>query len=216
MDWARPGRIAIAVEMTLWVTAAACLASLACAAVIAWHASRAADQFHPSIQPASSSATENSLASGTSSPRTQSKTPPEAVTSGSVIGRVEIPALRLSVPITAGVDPDSLLRGVGHIDGTALPGGLGTVGLAGHRDTYLRPLERVAVGMDIRLVVKTGVYHYHIDRWEIVTPEKVEVLSIRSEPELALITCYPFRFIGPAPRRFVVHAHLVSVEADSR
>jgi sortase A len=69
--------------------------------------------------------------------------------------------------------------------------------------------------MDIRLVVQTGVYHYHVDRWEIVTPEKVEVLSIRSQPELALITCYPFHFIGPAPKRFVIHAHLVSVAADS-
>lgn len=214
MDWARPGRITIAVEMTLWVTAAACLLTLTCAAVIAWHASRAADQVQHSFQSASSFSAKSSLASTTSSLPTQGKTPSETVTSGVVIGRVEIPALKLSVPITDGVDTDSLLKGVGHIDGTALPGGLGTVGLAGHRDTYLRPLERVAVGMDIRLAVRTGIYHYHIDRWEIVSPEKVEVLSIRSQPELALITCYPFHFIGPAPRRFVVHAHLVSAAAD--
>ena len=215
IDLTRPGRIAIGVEMTLWAIAAPCAVSLTCAIVIALHASRAADQLQPSIA-ASESITDSSPASAQSSPQTQNKTLSEATTSGTVIGRVEIPALKLSVPITNGVETDSLLKGVGHIDGTALPGGLGTVGLAGHRDTYLRPLERVAVGMDIRLVVRAGIYHYKVDSWEIVSPEKVEVLSIRSQPALALITCYPFHFIGHAPRRFVVYAHLVSVAGDTR
>ena len=60
---------------------------------------------------------------------------------GDVIGLLEIRPLGLSVPITAGVESSSLLRGVGHVEGTALPGGLGTLGLAGHRDTYFRPLR---------------------------------------------------------------------------
>lgn len=134
---------------------------------------------------------------------------------GAILGRVQIRALGLDVPIVGGIENSSLLKGVGHIEGTAYPGGLGTVGLAGHRDTYLRPLEQVAVGMDIRLVDRTGMYHYQVDRWEIVTPEHVDVLSIRSQPELVLITCYPFHFIGAAPERFVVHAHLVSVAPES-
>ena len=133
---------------------------------------------------------------------------------GEVIGRVEIPALGLNVPITSGVETTSLLRGVGRVNGTAYPGGLGTVGLAGHRDTYLRPLEGAAVGMDIKLIDKQGTFHYHLDSWEIVTPEQVEVLLIRTRPELALITCYPFHYVGAAPKRFVIHAHLVSVAAE--
>ncbi len=131
-----------------------------------------------------------------------------------MVGRLEIPALGLQVPITPGIDALDLTRGVGHIQGTAMPGGLGTVGLAGHRDTYLRALRRVALGMDIKLVDQHGVYHYTVDRTEIVTPDQVQVLAIGDKPKLVLITCYPFDYVGAAPRRFVVHADLVSVSPD--
>lgn len=132
-----------------------------------------------------------------------------------VIGRLDIPKLALSVPIISGYGSSSLLRGVGHIPGTAFPGGLGTVGLAGHRDTYFRPLRRIAPGMEIRLTGKSGVYHYEVDSTEIVKPEQVSVLKIESRPALTLITCYPFVFIGHAPRRFIVHAHLLSAAPDA-
>ena len=132
-----------------------------------------------------------------------------------VIARLEIPRLGLAVPVMADYDPNSLLRGVGHIHGTAMPGGLGTMGLAGHRDTYFRPLRRIAPKMDIRVVDATGMYHYQVDSTEVVTPEQVEVLDIRMRPELTLITCYPFDFIGAAPKRFIVHAHLISVSPDA-
>jgi sortase A len=136
--------------------------------------------------------------------------------SGTVIGRVDIPRLRLSVAVLEDDQSKSLLRGLGHVRGTAELGGLGTVGLAGHRDTFLRPLRRIAPGMEIRATAATGVYHYIVDSTEIVTPETVEVLAVRSRPELTLITCYPFNYVGAAPKRFVVHAHLVSVAPDEK
>lgn len=132
-----------------------------------------------------------------------------------VIGRLEIPQIELSVPVMADYDPNSLLRGVGHIHGTAVPGGLGTMGLAGHRDTYFRPLSRIEPKMDVRIVDGTGTYHYQVDSTEIVAPEQVEVLDIRDRPELTLITCYPFHYVGAAPKRFIVHAHLLSVTPDA-
>jgi sortase A len=134
--------------------------------------------------------------------------------SGSVIGRVDIPQLRLSVAVLEDDQSKSLLRGLGHVRGTAEFGGLGTVGLAGHRDTFLRPLRKVTAGMEIRATDTTGVYHYIVDSTEIVAPEAVDVLAIRSRPEFILITCYPFTYLGAAPRRFIVHAHLVSVAPD--
>ena len=134
---------------------------------------------------------------------------------GVVIGRLDIPQLSLSVPVMADFDPNSLLRGVGHIHGTAVPGGLGTMGLAGHRDTYFRPLRRITPKMDIQVADGSGVYHYQVDSTEVVMPEQVEVLEIRSRPELTLITCYPFDYIGAAPKRFIVHAHLLSVSPDA-
>jgi sortase A len=131
-----------------------------------------------------------------------------------VIGRLEIPALRFSVPITADFDAASLRRGVGYVRGTAMLGGLGTVGLVGHRDSFFRPLRQVAAGMEIRLADKTGRYRYSIDGTEVVNPETVEVLDVTNRPELTLVTCFPFDYVGRAPKRFIVHAHLLSVAPE--
>ena len=134
----------------------------------------------------------------------------------SVIGQLEVPRLGISVPILSDYQASSLLKGVGHVPGTAMPGGLGTLGLAGHRDTYFRPLRNVKKDMDIRVADADGVYHYSVDSTEVVTPENVEVLDIRNRPELTLVTCYPFYYVGAAPRRFIVHAHLVSALPDPK
>jgi sortase A len=131
-----------------------------------------------------------------------------------VMGRLEIPELALSVPILSDYETASLLEGVGHIPGTAMPGGLGTLGLAGHRDTYFRPLAKIKPKMDIRVVDRDGIYHYSVDSTEIVKPEEVRVLDIRSRPELALVTCYPFHYVGAAPLRFIVHARLMSASPE--
>jgi sortase A len=135
--------------------------------------------------------------------------------SGSVIARVEIPRLHLSVAVLEDDQAKSLLRGLGHLHGTAQLGGLGTVALASHRDTFVRPLRKVTPGMQIYTSTKAGVFLYLVDSTEIVLPESVDVLDIRSRPELILITCYPFDFLGAAPKRFVVHAHLVSVAPET-
>ncbi len=132
----------------------------------------------------------------------------------SVVGRLEIPALKLSVPILSDDDPSSLMKGVGHIPGTATLGGLGNAGLAGHRDMYLRPLRGISARMEIRATDHTGRYRYQVDSTEIVTPDQVRVLDIGSRPELTLVTCYPFYYVGNAPKRFIVHAHLISAMPD--
>ena len=129
----------------------------------------------------------------------------------SIIGRLEIPAIKLSVPVVNDYDTAALLRGVGRIGGTALPGGLGNFVVAGHRDTFFRPLRHIERGMEMRVVTAEGAYRYQVDRTEIVTPDQVDVLDIGSRPEMTLITCFPFDYIGAAPRRFVVHAHLLSL-----
>lgn len=133
------------------------------------------------------------------------------VVPGQVFGRLSIPALGLSVPVLEDDSTASLLRGVGHIRGTAMPGGLGTVALAGHRDTFLRPLERLRLHTRIDLSRGGATYRYVVDSTEIVYPSAVRVLDTVNTPELVLITCYPFHYIGAAPRRFIVHAHLVSL-----
>ena len=132
-----------------------------------------------------------------------------------VLGQLAIPALGLRVPVMDDDDTDSLLRGIGHIRGTAMPGGLGTVGLAGHRDTFLRPLAKIMPHMMIEVSRGPDVYRYLVDRTEIVHPEQVQVLDTQNTPELVLVTCYPFHYIGAAPLRFIVHAHLLSLAPET-
>jgi len=168
---------------------------------------------------AQESATTIRAASPTASQDAQQEIVPEngpepANNPAAVIGRLEIPQIALSVPITASISQEGLLRGAGHVPGTALAGGLGTIGIAGHRDTFFRPLRRIRPGMQIKVVGAAGAYRYRVDSTEIVDPEEVKVLDIASRPMLTLITCYPFNYIGAAPRRFIVHAHLLSVAPD--
>ena len=127
-----------------------------------------------------------------------------------VLGRLEIPALGLTTPIVDDADTRSLLRGAGHIRGTALPGGLGNFVIAAHRDTFFRPLSGIKPGMRIRVVTPDDTYTYIVDATKIVSPEDVYVLDIGNVPQMTLITCYPFHYIGAAPKRFTVQAHLSS------
>src|SRR5271155_3199377 len=122
--------------------------------------------------------------------------------SGSTLGRIEIERLGISVMILEGTEAKTLRRSVGHIVGTALPGEFGNVGLAGHRDTFFRGLRDIQMGDEISLTTLGGLYHYRVKSMEIVPPEDIGVLNNSGGSELTLVTCYPFDFIGPAPKRF--------------
>jgi sortase A len=134
---------------------------------------------------------------------------PAAVPDG-LIGRIEIPRLLLSVVVVEGVDKTALRRAVGHIPGTALPGDAGNVGLAGHRDTFFRPLKDVRIKDEIQVSTLRGLFKYEVVSLRIVDPENVGVLAPSGENVLTLVTCYPFYFVGPAPKRWIVRAKQVS------
>jgi LPXTG-site transpeptidase (sortase) family protein len=125
---------------------------------------------------------------------------------GTVLARLELPRLNLSTAVLEGSDDATLSRGAGHIEDTPLPGEQGNVGIAGHRDTVFRALRRVKVGDEIDLRTGDRVVHYKIARTLIVRPEDVYVLDPTDQPTLTLVTCYPFEFIGHAPKRFIVQA----------
>jgi sortase A len=135
-----------------------------------------------------------------------------APTSGSILGRLEIPRLGVSTIVRAGSDARTLNLAVGHIAGTALPGEAGNVGLAGHRDTFFRRLEGIRTDDEIRLVTVEGTHIYRVQRTDVVEPSDVWVLDSTGEPVLTLVTCYPFTYVGPAPDRFIVRALLAPSE----
>jgi sortase A len=127
----------------------------------------------------------------------------------SVIGRLEIPRLKLAVMVREGADEGTLSRAVGHIPGTALPGNIGNVGLAGHRDTFFRALRNIRADDTIDLETTAGTYRYVVESTRIVTPRDVSVLEASGGETLTLVTCYPFYYVGSAPKRFIVHARQV-------
>jgi sortase A len=135
---------------------------------------------------------------------------------GSTIGRIEIPRLGVSAIIRAGTDARTLRLAVGYIPGTALPGENGNMGLAGHRDTFFRKLRDINPDDEIRVTTRDGVYHYYVQRTNIVQPKDVWVLNPTGAPVLTLVTCYPFEFIGHAPKRFIVQADLVNGARETR
>jgi sortase A len=126
------------------------------------------------------------------------------------LGRIEIASIGLSAMIQEGTSGRALQRGVGHITGTALLGKTGNVGLAAHRDTFFRKLRDIQAGDDIKLTTLAGSVLYRVDLISIVEPEDSRVLRDSGENVLTLVTCYPFSYIGPAPKRFIVRARQIS------
>jgi sortase A len=130
-----------------------------------------------------------------------------------VIGKLEIPRLGASVLVVDGDDDESLSVAAGHIPGTALPGETGNSVIAGHRDTAFRVLHEVRIGDRIRVEngrVYSRVYSYVVQSMRIVEPDDVAVLRSSGAAMLTMITCYPFRYIGAAPKRYVVQARLIA------
>jgi sortase A len=142
--------------------------------------------------------------------RTPSIAPRFEVNPGSPFGRLEIPRLQLSAMVVEGVGARDLHFGIGHIPGTALPGDSGNVGLAGHRDTFFRKLGQLQPQDAVTLTTLTGVFEYRVVSTSIVSPEAVEVLDPTPEPELTLLTCYPFYYVGNAPQRYIVRARRIA------
>lgn len=125
---------------------------------------------------------------------------------GDLVGKLEVPRVGISVMVLHGIDENTLIVGAGHVPGTPLPGAEGNVAIAAHRDTFFRKLEGILPGDSIQVATVRRTYEYVVDSTEIVDPENTQVMESRARPELTLITCYPFYFVGAAPKRFIVHA----------
>lgn len=123
-----------------------------------------------------------------------------------VLGVVEIPRLGISSVVEEGVDSSTLWEAVGHLPGTAMPGQNGNSALAAHRDTYFRGLGDVATGDLIVFRSPTADFRYRVESIKIVEADATDALPESSTPTLSLITCYPFRYVGPAPKRFILMA----------
>ena len=130
-----------------------------------------------------------------------------------LLGRLEIPAVQLTVMMREGVDTTSLRKAVGHLPASALPGQAGNVVVLGPRDTFFRPLRGITQGDSIRVKTRSGSFQYVVHLIQVVAPE--QSLAFQEDmhaKSLTLITCFPFDYVGPAPRRFVVRAQMKDSE----
>jgi sortase A len=193
LRWLERGLLAIGAALALW-----------CAAVLV------EARFHNSMPLAPASGqlkVTQTLIGGLPGDAGTAKAAP-APSAGTLIGRLEAPSVKMSAPVLEGSDDGTLSRGAGHIEDTPFPGQVGNIGIAGHRDTVFRPLRNIQVGEALELTTVDKVYRYRISKTLIVGPDDVYVLDPTEQPTLTLVTCFPFEYIGHAPKRFIVQAEL--------
>jgi len=140
---------------------------------------------------------------------------PSSLRSGDLVGRLDVLERKISVVVVEGVDEETLAIAAGHVPGTSLPGSNGNVVIAAHRDTFFRELRNIHPGNTIQLSTPRGTFAYTVTNTEIVKPSETRVLESRGHSELTLVTCYPFSFLGAAPKRFIVHARPQSDQTGS-
>src|SRR5437016_6959980 len=118
---------------------------------------------------------------------------------GDLFGRLEVPRLNMSVMVMEGINSKTLRLGAGHVPGTGMA-------FAAHRDSFFRSLKDVKVDDTIRMTTPDGITEFRVVSTKVVPPTDTTVLDAASEKRLVLVTCYPFYYIGPAPKRFIVEA----------
>nr|WP_229745354.1 class D sortase [Pullulanibacillus pueri] len=127
---------------------------------------------------------------------------------GETIGILYIPRLDKKLGIVEGTSPDQLEKGVGHYKSSALPGKNDQVVLSGHRDTVFRHFGEIQKGDDISVDLPYGTYTYVVDHMKIVDKDDRTIIhSTKPKEELVLTTCYPFSYIGDAPKRYIIYAY---------
>jgi sortase A len=139
-------------------------------------------------------------------------TPTTRARPGDTVAELSIPRLKTRLYVLEGDDDRDLARGPGHLPGTAMPGAIGNAVIAGHRDTHFRVLKDIRKGDEIVVRTIDGEFRYLVRATSIVPPEDTAALQPSASTVLHLVTCYPFSWIGSAPKRFVVEASLEKPE----
>jgi sortase A len=130
------------------------------------------------------------------------------VSVGDAIGRIKIPAVSADYVLIQGTDTASLQRGPGHYPDTPFPGQGGTVGIAGHRTTYLAPfrhIDQLDEGDQILLEMPYATFTYTVQTHQIVDPGDVGIVKQVGYERLVLTACHP---LYSAAQRYAVFAKL--------
>ncbi len=122
------------------------------------------------------------------------------------LGILTVEKINLQVPIYNGTDDVTLDRGAGRIKGMAKMDEVGNLGISGHRDGFFRTLKDIQLGDDIEILTTRGVESYAVTSITIIPKSDISILEPTTEKTLTIVTCYPFYFVGHAPKRYIVKA----------
>jgi sortase A len=179
---------------------AAILLSLGAREILEWHLG----QRQAAVDFETKSVTKPSPSKPTPGPAPEQTSP----RSGETIGKLMIPRLKAEIYVIEGESEADLRKGPGHLPYTAKPGGKGNCVIAGHRDTHFRVLKDIRKGDDIAIETRDGLFLYRVKSTRIISPKNTSPLKPTKYNALNLITCYPFYYVGSAPKRFIVEAEL--------
>ena len=135
---------------------------------------------------------------------------PASLNSGTYIGEIQIASLNLKVNIFEGTDSKALSHGAGHYVKSVMPGESDNSVIAGHRDTVFAALGKIKLGAPILITTRDGTFFYRVTSTRIVNKNDRSVIVPTESATVTLSTCYPFRFVGNAPQRFIVSALMVT------
>jgi sortase A len=126
------------------------------------------------------------------------------------IGVLRIPKIDANLPIVEGTDPEDLKKGVGHYTSTVFPGDQDQILLSGHRDTVFRRFGELKQGDRFIVELPYGTFEYEMKDFKIVKADDTTIIrSTKPNEVLTLSTCYPFRYVGSAPDRYIIYAYPV-------
>ncbi|MCI4169133.1 sortase SrtA [Bacillus spizizenii] len=130
---------------------------------------------------------------------------------GKASGILEIAKINAELPIVEGTDADDLEKGVGHYKDSYYPDENGQIVLSGHRDTVFRRTGELEKGDLLRILLSYGDFTYEIVKTKIVDKDDTSIITLQHEKEeLILTTCYPFSYVGNAPKRYIIYGKRVT------
>jgi sortase A len=121
------------------------------------------------------------------------------------VARLEIPGIGLDEIVVEGVGDDALNAGPGHLPGSAMPGDSGNAVISAHRDRHFRKLDEVAIGDSIVTEMGQQTVTWRVVSRRVLNADSRALFQTEG-PTLTLTTCWPVRFLGPAPDRLLITA----------
>lgn len=126
-----------------------------------------------------------------------------------IIGKLVVTKTGEQIPILMGATEENLRGGATLYDNGIYPGDKGTAIILGHRETTFGFLENIKDSDIVEVQSLNHTYKFKVKKTYITNPEDESILAQEEGPSMTLVTCYPFRYVGPAPDRFIVKLDLI-------